>query len=119
MNDLENEKVLNQELEEKRTKAVKELKKREEMFEKDKRSFMQKQALGMNLSKEEQARIKEESRQGGRALRTGQGVNVSDIDIDERSDQVTSRKPVNTAEDSAKGKKKMIGKTKTGEAGCK
>jgi hypothetical protein len=121
MGDLENEKELNQELEGKRHKAEKELKKREALFENEKRSFNQKQALNTNLSKEEQTRIKEQSRQGGRVLRTGQGIDVSDIDVDQRSGQGASRKPDESAQDADKvaKKKRMINKTKKGQAGCK
>jgi hypothetical protein len=119
MGDLENEKELNQELEGKRHKAEKQLKKREALFENEKRSFNQKQALNTNLSKEEEARIKEQSRQGGRALRNGEGVNVSDIDVEDNLGQGPPRGAASTAEDAAKGKKKPINKIKKGQAGCK
>jgi hypothetical protein len=119
MGDLENEKELNQELEGKRHKAEKELKKREALFENEKRSFNQKQALNTNLSKEEQTRIKEQSRQGGRVLRTGQGINLSDVDVEENLGQGQHHGAVSTSEDAARGKKKIINKTKKGQAGCK
>ena len=86
----------------------------------EQRDFKRKQALGANLSKEEASRIKDASRGGGRALRTARGVNVDDIDVEERSDLNSARHAQSTAEDT-KGsrKKKKIGGPRKGQAGCK
>lgn len=114
MGDLANEKELNQELESHRVRAENELKHREDEFDINQREFRQKQALGANLSKEEASRIKDKSRNGGRVLRTAQGVNVDDINIDERSDLDSDGNPQKS---SKKPKKKRIGGPREGKAG--
>lgn len=118
MDDLENERGRNQELDQKRAKAEQELKKREQKFAKEQREGNQKAALGANISKEEASRIKDRSRAGGRALRNGE-VDVDGIDVEEKSEQDEVK---STAEDNKKGKKnkkKKIGGTRKGEGGCK
>lgn len=117
MGDLANQKELNEELESQRKRAENELKQREDEFDIEQRDFRLKQAIGANISKEEASRIKEKSRQGGRILRTAQGVNMNDINFEERSDEDSGRNPQSTAEDAKKKKRKKIGGPNKGEGG--
>lgn len=122
MEDLQQEKVKNDELEQKRKKAERDIKAKEEALEREARDLKRKQALGANLSKEEEARLKELSRQGGRAKRTGQGVDLSEIEIENRSDQGSTRQPQETKEskkDKKNKNKSKVGSTDKGKANCK
>lgn len=120
MEALESEKERNEKLEKKRKKAEKDLEARAGELEREERDLRRKQALDANLSNDEANRIKEASRQGGRAPRTGEGVNLDDIDVEEKSDQgSTARHNTDTKESKKNKKKKQIGHIEKGKGGCK
>jgi len=120
MDDLENEKEKNIELDHKRKQAEKDLKNRAHDYEKEERDIKIKAARGANLSKDEESRIKEASRQHGRPNRRGGEVNLSDLEVDVKSDQgSTYRNHQETnGEKNPKKKKKKV--TDTGKnSNCK
>jgi len=123
IDDLAEEKERNQKLDSKHKKAEKQLKKREDELENEKRDIRQRDALGANISSEEASRIKETARREGRQLMTAPGVDVMDIAIEDRSGYASDGNPATTIGGKGKNKRgkngKKIGTPKPGQSGCK
>lgn len=121
MNDLESEKLKNDELKDKQKKAERELMLQQQQIEKDRRNGVKTGAVSANLSKEEISKLQQESRNAGRAGRNGLGLELSDIEVASKDDKLDSDRRATTRGDdnNPKTKKKGVGKVETGKGGCK
>ena len=87
------------------------------------REFNRVNAVSANVSKEEASKIKERSRAGMRAPRTGGNLELDDIIVDPKSDEseVDNKNVIDTKESPKNRRKqtKRVGKKKKGDGNCK
>lgn len=118
MNALESEKEKNIKLEQKRKNAEKELRSKAKEFEIESRDLQRKLATGAKLTKEEEERLAEEYGGNVKKPRGGDGVHLSELEVEEKSDQGSTYR--NGADSGRKkNKRKRVGNTKSGESNCK
>lgn len=117
MDALESEKEKNIKLEQKRKNAEKELNNKAKEYEIESRDLQRKLALGAKLTKEEEERLAEQYGNGGKKGRRDNGVHLSDLEVEEKSDQGSTYR--NGADSGRKKKRKRVGNTKDGDSHCK